>query len=319
MSSDALSQILNALKLKGAIYFHTHFNPPWGIKVPAFKNVARFHMAMRGNCWLRVEGVIEPIHLTTGDLIVIPHGASHILSDTKNRTAKNLDMVISESGYDGQGAFAYGGPEEDCACKLFCGHFEFEEGVMHPILNDLPHYIHIPNTHSMNTFWLESIMRFVSSEIISNEAGSDAIVHRLSEIIFIQVIRAFVERTGNMAGSLAAVLDPKFSRCLTKIHSSPEKTWTVETMAQEAGMSRTVFAEKFNTLVGMTPHGYLTHWRMHQARRELLETDQAMIDIAELVGYKSEAAFNRAFKRQFDITPGQIRKTGVIGNTSVVT
>lgn len=308
MPYDALSQILESLKLRGSIYFHTHFNPPWGVHVPKFRNVARFHMAMRGDCWLRVEGVEKPLHLSTGDLVVIPHGVSHILSDTDDREAKDVDTVIQETGYEGSGALFYGGSEDRCVCKLFCGHFEFEDGAMHPILNDLPKYIHIPNTQSMNAFWLDSIMRFVSAEIIANEAGSEAIIHRLSEIIFIQVIRVFVEKTGDTAGSLAAVLNPNFNRCLSKVHLAPEKTWTVEEMASEAGMSRTVFAEKFNTLIGMTPLGYVTHWRMQQARRKLLETDEAMIDIAEQVGYGSEAAFNRAFKRQFDLTPGEIRR-----------
>lgn len=312
MAHDALSQILDALKLRGSVYFHTHFTPPWSVRVPPFSNVARFHMAMRGSCWLRVEGVDTPLHLATGDLAVIPHGASHILSDTAERAPLELDVVLARSGYAGDGALAYGEGDGDTAdaeaCKLFCGHFEFEEGSVHPVLHALPDVIHIPNTQTMNASWLDSVMRFVSAEVSAGRAGSDAIVHRLTEILFIQVVRAFVDEVGDDAGCLAAVLNPQLGQCLSKVHLEPERPWTVEAMAREAGMSRTVFAERFTELVGMTPVGYVTHWRMQRARRELIETEQPLIEIAEHVGYSSEAAFNRAFKRQFDVTPGQMRR-----------
>ncbi len=309
MTNDALSQILDALRLKGSVYFHTHFSPPWGVRVPAFGNVARFHMALRGDCWLRVEGVDDPIHLATGDLVVIPHGASHILSDAADREALDVDEVISQSGFTGEGALAFGGEDNGQTCKLFCGHFEFEDGAIHPVLDALPAYFHIPNTQTMNAYWLESVMRFISAEIMSGNAGSDAIVYRLTEIIFIQAVRALVQNAGDAAGSLAGVLNPKLGKCLSKVHVEPDKPWTVEMMASEAGMSRTTFAEKFTSLMGMTPLGYVTHWRMQQARRELVETERPLAAIAEQVGYGSEAAFNRAFKRQFDATPGEMRRT----------
>ncbi|MEP3275150.1 MAG: AraC family transcriptional regulator [Stappiaceae bacterium] len=309
MSHDALSQILETLKLRGSVYFHTHFNPPWGVKVPSYRKVARFHMAMRGDCWLRVDGVEEPIHLATGDLVVIPHGAAHILSDTRDRDSVSVDDVISQSGYSGEGALAFGGDDDGHACKLFCGHFDFQEEAMHPIHSALPSHIHIPNTTTMNVYWLESVLRFVSSEVLGGQAGSDAIIHRLTEIIFIQVIRSFVDHAGDAAGSLAGVLNPQLSQCLAKIHVEPEKPWTVESMASEAGMSRTVFAERFTALMGMTPLGYLTNWRMQIARRRLIETEHPLIQIAEQVGYGSEAAFNRAFKRHFEMAPGEMRRS----------
>ena len=308
MANDALSQILDALQMRGAIYFHTRFSPPWGVSVPAYGNVARFHMVMRGSCWVRIVGVPEPIHLSTGDLVVIPHGAAHVLSDQPKRKADSLDFVLSRSGYQGDGALIYGGEGQGDACKLFCGHFEFEQGAIHPILQALPEAIHLPNTETMNAEWLESVMRFVSSEVIGGKAGASAIVHRLTEIIFIQVVRAFVDRAGDAAGCLAGVLDPKLGRCLAAVHAAPQIGWTVENMAQEAGMSRTVFAERFADLIGLTPHNYVTHWRMQVARRRLAESADAIIDIAEQVGYGSEAAFNRAFKKQFDVTPGMFRK-----------
>ncbi|NKB53588.1 MAG: AraC family transcriptional regulator [Rhizobiaceae bacterium] len=312
MENDALSQILNALQMRGTVYFHTDFSSPWGVEVPQYSNVARFHMVMRGSCVVTIDGRADPIHLSTGDLVVIPHGVCHILSDAPDRQADELDFVLSKSGYNGSGALIYGGPEQLGSCKLFCGHFEFEEGATHPLLAGLPEVIHLPNTQTMNAEWLDSVIRFVSSEVLGEKAGAEAIVHRLTEIIFIQTVRAFVDSVGDQAGSLAGVLDPKLSRSLNAVHSKPEEKWTVESMAAMAGMSRTVFAERFSRLIGMTPHNYVTHWRMQLAYKMLAGGSLSIIDIAETVGYGSEAAFTRAFKNQFDITPALFRKQAKI-------
>ena len=155
----------------------------------------------------------------------------------------------------------------------------------------------------MNSYWLDSVMRFVGAEVTGEGPGADAIVHRLTEIIFIQVIRSFVDTAGEAAGCLAAVLHPKLGRSLARVHAVPERPWTVESMAEAAAT-----AERFTSLVGMTPLGYVTHWRMQLARRQLVTTNDPLIAIAERVGYGSEASFNRAFKRQFDITPGDLRR-----------
>ncbi len=306
---DALSQILTVLRLRGSVYFHTHFSPPWGVAVPQFGNVARFHMAMRGHCWLRVAGVATPYRLETGDLAVIPHGAAHVLSDTPDGGALPVDDVIARTGYAGEGALSLGDGDTDQACKLFCGHFEFHEGAAHPVLNALPACIHVPNTETLNTAWLDSVIRFVSAEIMAGQAGSDAIVHRLSEIVFIQVIRAFVAEAGDGAGALAGVLDTKIGKSLAALHASPARAWTVEALAAEAGMSRTVFAERFSVLMGETPLRYLTDWRMRIARQDLVESNRALIEIGESIGYQSEAAFNRAFKRHYNMTPGELRRS----------
>lgn len=312
MAQDALSQIFNALKMRGTIYFHTNLTAPFGLQVPQYRNVARFHMALRGQCWVRIEGVAEPVSLAAGDLVVIPHGVPHILSDTPERKAVALDDVLQRTGYKGEGALVYGGAKNGHANQLFCGHFEFDEGVMHPLLDALPSHIHIANTESMNASWLEPVMRFVSAEVMGSGAGSNAIIHRLTEIIFIQVVRAFVNKMGDAAGTLAGVLDPQLSKALAEVHAAPEKPWTVNDMARVAGMSRTLFAQKFTALIGMTPLGYVTQWRMQMAKRALVESKKPEIEIAESIGYQSESAFARAFKREFNATPSQMRRAGSV-------
>ena len=127
-------------------------------------------MAIRGKCWVRIEGVDAPIYLSTGDLIVMPRGASHILSDKHDRKPLQLDNVLEGSGYEGHGALVYGGSYKGEACKLFCGYFEFDAGVTHPILSSLPRYIHLPNMQTMNAYWLESAIRFVSAEVTDHLA-----------------------------------------------------------------------------------------------------------------------------------------------------
>lgn len=307
MNDDALSQILTALRMRGSVYFLTSFSPPWGVHVPQHRQVARFHMAIRGQCWLRVEGHAPAISLAAGDLVVIPHGAAHILSDAPDRPPTKLDDVLAQTGYNGSGALVYGGPNDSQPCQLFCGHFEFDDAVLHPLLRDLPRCIHIPNTESMNSAWLESVMRFVGAEVFAAKPGADAIVHRLSEIIFIQSVRAFVEQAGPHAGCLAGVTDAQLSRALSQMHKAPGKGWTVESLAQAAGLSRTIFAERFSRLMGMTPLGYLTQWRMNLAHGLLREGGKPLIEIAETVGYHSESAFARAFRRHFGASPGGLR------------
>lgn len=311
MAVDALSQILDALRLRGAIYFHTHLTPPFGIAVPAYGQVARFHMAMKGHCTVAIEGVADPVGLATGDLLVIPHGAAHVIADAPGRPADALDEVLERSGYAGRGALVHGGPDEDSPCRLFCGHFEFDTGAIHPLLTSLPKAIHLPAARTLKAEGLDAVMRFVGAEALGDKPGGSAIVRRLTEILFIEVVRAFVERAGDAAGCLAAVLDPKLSRALSVVHADPARPWTVEAMAAEAGMSRTVFAERFARLIGLTPLAYVTAWRMQIARRALAETRLATIEIAEAAGYASEAAFTRAFKRSVGLTPGEVRRRAI--------
>jgi len=308
MSQDALSDILRALRMKGTIYFRTDFNPPWGVAVPEFSNVARFHMAARGSCSVEVAGEPAPVYLAQGDLIVIPHGAAHVLADEPGRQAASVDDVLEKTGFQGRGALVYGGEETGSSTQLICGHFAFDDDAIHPLLEALPRYIHISGSESLNNAWLENAMKFIQVESLSPGPGSDAIVHRLSEIIFIQAVRIHVERMGSDAGPLAGIADPQIGRALAAMHGAPESAWTIEELASEAGMSRTSFAVKFARAIGMTPHHYLTQWRMQEAGRRLRETADPIVSVAEGAGYQSEAAFNRAFKKWFDATPGSYRR-----------
>jgi AraC family transcriptional regulator, activator of mtrCDE len=307
---DLLSDILSHMKLQGSLYFRTSFTSPWGVEVPPFENVARFHFAHKGRCFVRVEGVKEPIFIEQGDLVIITRGASHTLycDPTTEDRALPLDQVIEKSGFTGRGALVYGEQGTNQETQLICGHFAFDKNASHPLIHALPPIIHIKNYGEAAGLWMESTLKVIGRETSREELGSDLIALKLSEIIFAQALRAYLQTEGAEQAVLAGFADPNISRVLQAIHSNPENAWTLEDLSAVAGMSRTSFVNRFSTCLNMTPFGYITHWRMQLARQQLEQTNDAIIEIAEMVGYNSEAAFSRVFKKQFETAPATYRR-----------
>jgi len=303
---DILTDILNTLRLKGSFYFKTELTAPWGIFIPAERNVARFHIIVRGQCWLRVEGCDDLLNLANGDMVVIPHGAAHEYGDDPTTPTRPLDDVLSEVGYSGEGPLIYGGGGAGCA--LVCGQFEFKTHGQHPLLENLPPILHIRGDESYKTVWLDSAMMYIAQEATQQQAGGQAIINRLSEIIFIQVIRAYISSNEMRVPYITALFDPHISRALGEIHAYPHRRWKVEDLGRKAGMSRSLFSRRFSELVGMTPGQYITFVRMQRAGRALESTKKPIVEIAESVGYQSEASFSAAFKHHFGIRPGGFRR-----------
>lgn len=307
---DVLTDILDTLRFEGSLYFRTELTSPWSVFVPEKSNVSRFHIVIRGQGWLRVEGAQDAISIANGDLVVVPHGAGHTILDEPGTPSVPLDEVLGEVNYTGVGPLVYGG--DGPGCCLVCGEFGFEdESAMHPLLSNLPALLHIPGNENYNTTWLDSALGFIAHEAVAEKQGSLAIVNRLSEIIFIQVLRAFMEATEEQIPFLAALRDPQISQALSAIHAQPDAYLTVESLGHSVGMSRSAFSSQFSTLVGMTPHQYLTLVRMQRAASLLAKSDQSLLAIAEQVGYQSEAAFSTAFKRHFGVRPGEYRRNVV--------
>ena len=310
---DVLSDILALVRLRGSLYFRTAFNAPWGVQVPAYKNVARFHLVVRGQLSIWVAGEAAPVALSSGDLILIPHGLGHTLRDAPDSPAESVERVLEESGYQGEGVLVYGGADRGNATSLICGHFEFDEDANHPLLDALPPFIHVRGTESLNAMWLENAMRFIGHEAGSGKIGSDAIAIRLTEIIFIQVIRTYAESAGGESAGgaqriMSGLSDPRIGRALTALHRSPEQAWSLASLAREAGLSRTTFVLRFNQLMGMTAAQYLTAWRMQTARKLLVEDTVSPGELAARVGYQSEAAFARVFKKHYGVGPATYRR-----------
>jgi AraC family transcriptional regulator, activator of mtrCDE len=307
---DLLSDILMRVSLKGSLYFRTSFTSPWGVEVPPFQNVARFHFAHRGRCLVRVDGVALPVALDQGDLVIIPRGAAHRLyCDPANEgSALPLDRVLELSGFTGIGALVYGGGQDDRDTQLICGHFAFDPLARHPILDRLPAYIHLRNYGETAGKWMESSLRMIGSEAGGVQIGGDLIALKMSEIIFAQALRAFLATTGADLPGLAGFSDPHIARALSALHHAPDTAWTVAGLAREAGLSRTGFALRFAQMMDDTPMGYLTAWRMQIARHELRHSRHSVADVAERVGYASEAGFARVFKKDAGLSPAAFRK-----------
>lgn len=305
---DVLSDILSLLGLEGSLYFSTEFNPPWGVLVPPHKNVVRFHFVVRGECWVRVGKSRRPIRLDPGDFVLVPHGEQHALLDAPSREPHTLDDVLARAGYQGSGCLIYGGKDSGHQTRMVCGHLSFDARARHPLLDTLPDHMIVRSGDVVSGSWFDLTLQFLEKETQAGRIGTAAIVKRLTEIIFIQVINAWLEREKPKYGLLAALVDRRLGQSLKAIHRDPAQRWTVAALAKEAGMSRTTFAERFKKLAGLSPLQYLTQWRLEKASRMLAESAQSVEMIADLVGYQSHAAFNRAFKKYTGHGPGSYRR-----------
>ncbi len=306
---DLLSDILNVMQLSGTLYFRTSFTAPWGLQVPQFENVARFHYVHRGRCFAQVSGHEEPVALEQGDLVIITRGAPHILSDPVDADVETVDQVVQVSGFTGRGALIYGQTGTGHETQLICGHFAFDPGARHILLDALPAYLQIKDYGKSTPDWLDDTLKIIGGEAGNDRLGSDLIALKLSEIIFTQAIRKYLSTDGRTRAGLAGFSDAQICRALEAIHTEPSKSWTVEGLARIAGLSRTSFSNRFSELLSHTPLNYLTAWRMQIARRLLIDSELPIIEVAEKSGYGSEAAFGRVFKRHFEMPPASYRRT----------
>ncbi len=297
---DVISDILSKVNLTSVVYFKSSFSAPWGMDIPKGP-FAQFHIVTKGQCILQTKN--KSIQLFAGDIVVFPHGTSHWLADDKHSKLYNGQDVV-QSILSGKSLFE----GDRLSTTLVCGHFEFDKNIDHPFIKELPSMIHIDDTDMNQFFWLKNITDLVIQEASKELSGSNIIVNKLGEVLFIHTLRAYIEKYKLSTGFVAALQDERISKILKEIHSSPQINWQLDSLAKIAGMSRTSFANRFKILVGDTPFNYLTQWRLLQARELLIESDFSVGEIAERVGYQSEAAFNRVFKKRVNQTPLKFRQ-----------
>lgn len=304
---DALTDVLKTIRLSANTYFCTDFKAPWGMEIEESQQ-GMFHIVVEGTCWLKLAKADDPIPLATGDIVALPTGGAHWISDTPD-SQRQPGADVVENILNGSNPFQ---PKEDkghSANTLLCGSFSYDSSVDHPFLKDLPCFIHIKTSETPELNWLRSLVSVLANESRQSLPGSTVMVDRLTEVLFIQLMRANMKTSPNNTGYIAALADPQVGSALNLIHSETEAHWTVERLGEAVALSRTAFTEKFSKMVGMPPKTYLTHWRMQKAKAQLETSDTAMIHIAEAAGYSSEAAFSKAFKHRFNLPPGQVRRS----------
>ena len=309
---DILSDILSLMRIKGTLYFRTDFSAPFGVQVPSYANVARFHLVCRGHVWLTLNDEGETMRLEKGDMAVVMNGAAHILSSSQatSTEALALDEVVEKSGYCGEGALSYGGNsgENTETAQLICGHFSIDKDANHPLLAALPAHIHISSDGSEKYRWLESTLRLIGGQSDTEQLGRDLISFKLAELLFAESIRYYLSEKGRDSLVFKGLNDTHISSVLKDLHGDPTYNWDLEEMAKRAGLSRTNFAARFHEVMGVTPRQYLIAWRMQIGRDLLVYSEQSILRVAERCGYRSEAAFGRVFKRHFDQGPASYRR-----------
>lgn len=296
---DVLSDVLRLLRLRASVFFHASFCGAWSVDSSG-ENKATFHLIARGACWLHMPSVKVPIPLRGGDLVVFPRDAVHVIS-----ASPELAELPPHSG-----VIASGG--EGPSTSLVCGYFEFDTSLANPILSALPDVVHIRGEEAGNAGWIDLLMRFIAAETENAAPGSDVLVDRLADVLFIQVVRTAMRDQATSTGLLATLADRKISRAMQSLHEAPEAIWTVEKLAETAGMSRAAFAKRFQELMGMAPMTYVTHWRMQRAYELLRQGEKSVAMIAEQSGYQAEAAFRKAFKQYMGFGPGAVRRGDVV-------
>jgi AraC-like DNA-binding protein len=305
---DALSDVLNSVRLKAVIYRKIIVTTSsWGIEM-AQDSYSQFWQLLKGTCYLKIHGE-GAIKMNPGEIIFVPHGATHrILGNPKNDCVSAPQYT--KALLNGKPLFQ--GNDEETV--LIGGHFEIDPSFKHPFINSLPKLIHITKMHTELCFWLKNSATFMNDEISYEKAGSKVILARLADIIFILIIRAYLNQENVEQGFFMALKNDRISSSLKCMHEFPGNEWTIEQLAAKAGMSRSLYCKEFKRLVGETPLSYLTNWRIIKSKEFLLGNKENISEVAAKVGYQSEAAFNRLFKTKVGETPAVYRRNMIAAN-----
>jgi AraC-like DNA-binding protein len=324
MSTDALSEVLSAVHLSGSVFFDVTARAPWVAEAPPAAQIAsevmpgaqhtiEYHVVTRGSCWISLVGEVgfEPMRLQQGDIAVIPHGDPHAVSSEPGlRAEPNLEIHRRPKDDNALPFMLRTGSDGPSDAHLICGFFSCDVRPFNPLLASLPRLMRVgSDVSNTSNGLLDQFIRFATAEMGNKRAGSQSILNRLSELMFVEVVRLHMgQLESNNTGWLAGLRDSLVGRALTLLHERPTHAWTLEELASKAGSSRSVLADRFAHLVGCPPIQYLTQWRMQMAAKRLADHSASIASVAYEVGYESEAAFSRAFKKLVGHSPGQWRK-----------
>jgi AraC-like DNA-binding protein len=314
---DVLSDVLRTIRLEGALFLNGEMHAPWCFKVPRGSDIAYVlkpgaqrlaicHLVLQGECWAQAEGD-APVRVRAGQAIVAPHGDPHLLGSGMQHAAVLIDHIVMPR-VPATERIRYGGDGD--MTVIVCSYFAYEGDAPNPMMAGLPRLFTTALRDRSSGPWIEQSIDFVLADACANKPGSDLLVAKIAEALFAEVVRGYIEATPSHGpGWLAGLRDPQVSRCLALMHGEPARAWTVDALADEVHISRSVLAEKFTDLVGAPPMQYLTRWRMILAAGMLRNELSNLARVAEGVGDESQEAFSRAFKREYGVSPGQWRSS----------
>jgi AraC-like DNA-binding protein len=330
MSRDTLSDVLRAVRLRGAVFYYVDGSSPWAVETPPSREIIpaimpgaehmlEFHGVIEGSCWAGIVGE-PPLRLDAGDVILFPQGDPHIVSSAPGlrppaATAKEvfyaprppqLPYALSVGGLEVTTARLDGGGCD--RATIVCGFLGLDARPFNPLLAALPRVLQVSSATLGPDSWFASLLRAAVVESNQRRQGGEAVLERMSEMLFVEALRRYVDALpAGQTGWLAGVRYPSIGRVLALLHEKPDAPWTLERLADDTGMSRSTLHERFVHFIDQPPMQYLAQWRMQVASNILRDTKAKLIEVALGVGYESEAAFSRAFKRAVGVAPGAWR------------
>lgn len=304
---SSLAQVFEAVQMSGIFYCPSHLTEPWGIELPPMPGCLWFHVLTEGACTLTVDD--QTFEVGPGDVVVVPHGHGHTARGREPAPVRSVFELPHEELTETYGRLRYGGG--GAPSTVVCGGVRFEQAATQHLVDALPPIIHLRGAAFGRTGWLRPTLDLLADEIHDARAGNQAIISRLCDIVVIQAIRSWIEHDPDArSGWLGALRDPHIGAAISAIHADPSNEWTVALLATHAAMSRSAFAARFTQLVGEPPMAYVARWRMHRAAALLERGDHSVASVGRAVGYDSEAAFSRAYKRIIGTPPsGRTRST----------
>ncbi len=331
MSRDTLSEVLRAVRLRGALFYYIDGSSPWAAEAPPAREIIpailpgaehmiEFHAVVEGSCW---AGIVHepPLRLERGDVILFPQGDPHVVSSAPGvrppgsatghgvyyaPRPPQLPYALSLRDADGTTARLDGGGCD--RATIVCGFLGLDARPFNPLLAALPRVLHVRGSTLGADSWVASFLRAAVVESNHRQPGGEAVLERMSEMLFVEVLRRHLDSLPDgQTGWLAGMRDAAVGRVLALLHEKPDAPWTLERLALDAAMSRSTLHDRFVHFIGQPPMQYLARWRMQVAATLLRDTSAKIIDVALGVGYESEAAFSRAFKRSVGVAPGTWR------------
>lgn len=316
---DALSDVLRVARLKGGVFLHAEFSAPWCIATYAdadmcmpfmgpTSHIIPYHYIVEGEVLVKVQGSDDPpVRLGPGEIVLVPYNNVHLMGDAISRAPVDAGELLRPPDSNGLFSIRHGGGGDKV--KMVCGFLSCDGAETNPVLSTLPPLLVLNIDEGGGAEWIRSTFQFAADEVAMGRPGSEAVLAKLAELLFAETVRRYVESLPDgQTGWLAGLRDPYVSKALSLFHAKVAHPWTIDELAREVGLSRSALADRFVALIGKAPIHYLAHWRMQVASQELRNTNATLAQIAVAVGYDSEAAFSRAFKKSFGSAPASWRR-----------